>query len=43
MVTQGGNKKNILRQMKKDIPKIPETFLKYCKTYDKRIKEIIMY
>ena len=43
MVTQGGNKTNILRQIKKYIPKYPKTFLKYCKIYDKRIKKKIMY
>ena len=43
MITQCGNKASILRQIKKAFQRYPETFSKYCKTYDELINEIIMY
>ena len=43
MITQGGNKASILRQIKKAFQRCAETFSKYCKTNDELINEIIMY
>ena len=43
MIIQCGNNTSILRQIKKSFQRYPETFSKYCKTYDELINEIIMY
>ena len=43
MTTEGKNKANILRQIKKEFQRYPETFSKYCKTCDELNNNIIMY